>query len=89
MFSVYVLYSERFKKIYIGYTSDLSKRLESHNQFSTSGYTAKFRPWRVVLVEEFGIKSDAIRRERQLKSAQGRKFIKALLPESETKTNDH
>jgi len=27
---VYVLFSASFKKIYIGYTSDLKKRIESH-----------------------------------------------------------
>jgi putative endonuclease len=76
MFTVYVLYSEKFDKIYIGYTSDLKKRLLSHNQLATMGWTIRYRPWKLVHKEEFGIKSEAIKREKELKSYQGRKFIR-------------
>ena len=31
MYSVYVLYSNEYKKCYIGFTSDLGKRIASHN----------------------------------------------------------
>ncbi|MFO7826670.1 MAG: GIY-YIG nuclease family protein [Cyclobacterium sp.] len=43
MFTVYALYSEKFDKIYIGFTSDLQKRLISHNELGTKGWTIKFR----------------------------------------------
>ncbi|NOT75002.1 MAG: GIY-YIG nuclease family protein [Cyclobacteriaceae bacterium] len=72
---VYVLYSEKFQKIYIGYTSDLKARFESHNIFSKKGWTIKFRPWTIIHQEEYDSKSDAMRRERELKSAKGREFI--------------
>ncbi|MFO7825668.1 MAG: GIY-YIG nuclease family protein [Cyclobacterium sp.] len=48
MFTVYALYSEKFDKIYIGFTSDLQKRLISHNELGTKGWTIKFRPWKLV-----------------------------------------
>lgn len=48
MYVVYVLYSERYSKIYIGYTSDLIDRFHSHNQFAAKGYTVHYRPWEVV-----------------------------------------
>ena len=32
MYTVYVLYSSLYDKIYIGYTSDLNARLLSHNE---------------------------------------------------------
>ena len=32
MFTVYVLYSESYDKIYVGYTSDLDKRMLSYNE---------------------------------------------------------
>jgi len=63
-FVVYVLFSEKFKKIYIGYTSDLISRFHSHNAFSSSGYTVRFRPWKIVHVEFFESKAEAIKREK-------------------------
>ncbi|MFZ2906251.1 MAG: GIY-YIG nuclease family protein [Cyclobacteriaceae bacterium] len=76
MYWVYVLYSTGFNKIYIGFTSDLEKRLLSHNQLATKGWTTKFRPWKIIYKECFDSKQTAILREKQLKSAKGREFIR-------------
>ncbi|MFD3275113.1 GIY-YIG nuclease family protein [Aquirufa echingensis] len=65
MFVTYVLYSATFDKIYIGYTSDLISRFHSHNSLAKSGYTIRFRPWKVIYVEFFDIKSDAMKREKR------------------------
>jgi putative endonuclease len=70
-----VLHSPAFKKIYIGFTSDLDKRLLAHNQLATKGYTIRFRPWTLVYSEEFESKKMAMLREKHLKSAAGRNFI--------------
>jgi putative endonuclease len=78
-FTVYVLYSEKFDKIYIGFTSDLENRLVSHNKLATKGWTIKFRPWKVIHTEIFHKKKDALAREKQLKSALGREFIRSTL----------
>ena len=75
MFTVYVLYSEKYNKIYIGYTSNIEQRLLSHNELETKGYTSKFRPWRLIYTEVFSEKSEAMKREKQLKTAKGREFI--------------
>ncbi len=48
MFVTYVLFSPAFNKIYVGYTSDLIDRYNSHNFLSTKGFTKNFRPWIVV-----------------------------------------
>ncbi len=79
MFTVYVLYSKKFNKIYVGYTSDIADRILSHNELATKGYTVKYRPWEIILTEIFDEKSLAIKREKQLKSANGRKFIWNLI----------
>ena len=79
MFTVYVLFSRKYSKIYIGYTSDLDARFLSHNHLATKGFTVKFRPWEIVHTENFEIKSEALKREKALKGGQGRKFIKDLL----------
>jgi putative endonuclease len=75
MFTVYVLYSPKFNKIYIGYTSNLEQRLLSHNELGKKGWTIKFRPWIVIHTEELGTKAEAMKREKQLKSAKVREFI--------------
>ena len=75
MFFTYILYSKRFGKIYIGFTSDLEKRLASHNDEKNKGWTKKFQPWTLAYSEEFQEKADAMKREKQLKSGNGRAFI--------------
>jgi putative endonuclease len=76
MFVTYALYSEKYNKIYIGYTADLIDRFYSHNIHSTKGYTKNFRPWIVVYLEFHELKSTATQREKQLKSSRGRDFIR-------------
>ena len=78
-FVVYALYSERFNKIYIGYTSNLVARLRSHNELGTRSYTVKYRPWKVIHTELFNSKSEALKREKKLKTAAGRQFIWSLV----------
>ena len=79
MFTVYVLYSEKYDKIYIGYTSDIGQRLLSHNELGKKGYTMKYRPWKIIHQEIFPEKSKAMKREKQLKTAKGREFIWSLI----------
>ncbi len=79
MFTVYVLYSANYKKIYIGFTSDLSQRLLSHNELGKKGWTIKFRPWQLVHTETFQEKADAMKREKELKTATGRNFIWSII----------
>jgi len=74
---VYVLRSAQGDRRYIGHTDDLAARLERHNAglvFSTAPY----RPWHLVHAERFETRSDAMRRERLLKSGQGREFLNEL-----------
>ena len=82
MFFVYVLLSEDFNKIYIGYTSDIDNRLIAHNHPSNKGWTKSFQPWKLVYYEQFENKSDAMSREKQLKYQKGRKFIKTEIIKS-------
>ncbi|MGZ5280736.1 MAG: GIY-YIG nuclease family protein [Bacteroidia bacterium] len=79
MFVTYVLYSTKYSKIYIGYTSNLPERLLSHNIYAKKGFTIKFRPWEVIHKEAFSSKAEAMKREKELKSAKGREFVKTLI----------
>ena len=75
MYKVYVLYSKKFNKIYIGFTSDLQARFLSHNKLAHKGYTVKFRPWQIAFFETFDTKKEAMAREKFLKSGKGRAFV--------------
>ncbi len=81
MFVVYLLYSSKFDKIYIGYTSDLIDRFYSHNFRANKGHTLKYRPWEVVYVEFLETKPEALIREKQLKSSRGRNFCREKIKE--------
>jgi len=75
MYGVYVLHSPAFDKIYVGQSSQVATRLHFHNHGPTKGWTARYRPWELVHSEEFATRSEAVMREKQLKSARGRRWI--------------
>ncbi len=81
MFYVYVIKSESFGKIYIGQTSDVDKRLKQHNDPDNhfSKYTKRIKgTWQLMYEEELLTRSEALSRERFLKSGNGRSFLKAF-----------
>jgi putative endonuclease len=67
MFYVYVLKSLVVERYYIGHTTDLEKRLAEHNRGKTRS-TKGYLPWRLVYSENFETKSEAFRREQEIKS---------------------
>ena len=75
-FVVYILFSEKHNKTYVGFTSNLIERFKSHNLLGTKGYTLKFRPWKVIYVEFFSSKLEAMKRELFFKSGKGRDYVK-------------
>ncbi len=79
MYFVYALYSEKQNKIYIGYSSDPEKRMLSHNDERNKGWTGRYQSWKLVYTEKCDTKTEALKREKQLKSARGRKFIWNLI----------
>lgn len=73
-FYVYVLESLKDFKRYIGYTDNLKKRIEKHKEglnFSTKSRL----PIRLIYFEGCLNRQDARRREKYLKSTQGRRFL--------------
>ena len=78
-FCVYILCSEAFPdKIYTGFTSHLILRMQQHNHsnFDNKAHTKKFRPWKVIYLDFYELKADALSREKWLKSGAGREWIK-------------
>lgn len=76
MYTVYILYSEKHNKTYVGFTTDMQARFLSHNELGIKGWTIKFRPWIIIHTEEFYNKAEAMRREKWFKSGIGRDYIK-------------
>jgi putative endonuclease len=76
MFSVYILYSPSSSKTYVGFTNNLSRRLNEHNFTETKGFTLKYRPWVNIYEEVFELKSEAMKKEKYFKSGLGREDIK-------------
>ena len=74
MFYIYIL-EGKDARLYIGYTSDIKKRLKEHNQ-GLSKSTKPYMSWRLVYYEACLEKTDAERRERYLKTTQGGRLIK-------------
>jgi putative endonuclease len=56
-------------------TNNLERRLLDHNERG-HGWTARYRPWQIIHSECFDNKTSALKRERELKSARGRRFIR-------------
>ena len=77
LFTVYILYSEKFNKHYTGFSSNLSERLVSHNKLGHD-WTARYRPWKLIFTKNFDNKQDAVAYERWLKTGAGRDYIKSL-----------
>jgi putative endonuclease len=52
---------------YTGYTTDIGKRVRAHNDGKGAKYTMSRLPVRIVHTEEFGSKSEAMKREAAIK----------------------
>ena len=76
MYYVYVIVN-REGKIYIGQTKDITKRLNDHNK-GWSKYTRGKGEWKILFIERYNTRREAIRRERYLKSGKGREYIREI-----------
>ena len=80
MWKVYIIYSEKIDRYYTGVTDDIEWRLERHNQ-GWGRYTKRGIPWAVVYSEEYNNKSDALKRECEIKARKSKKYIESLIKE--------
>ena len=74
--------SEATGRRYIGYTSDIDRRLREHNdkKAGKKRFTRKQPgPWSLVYQEEFSTRKEAMHREKFLKSGQGREWLSKKL----------
>ena len=82
MYFVYVLKNLRTGGNYVGHTGNLERRVIQHNSsnYKPERYTNKISgPWELVYKEKYLTKAHAMRREKFLKSGQGRDYLKTRL----------
>ena len=78
MFVVYIMYSASYNKYYTGSCANIDIRIKRHN----AGYTRSTKygiPWEIVHTEIFNTRTEAVRRERQIKSYKGGEAFKKLI----------
>lgn len=78
MHFVYVLQSLTDKTYYIGSTQNLNQRLVDHNT-GKSRYTKRKIPWVVIHSEEYATKTEALKREKQIKNWKNIRAIEHLI----------
>ena len=79
MYYVYLLKSLKDPtKSYVGYTTDLKKRLEAHNS-GGSIHTNADRPWKLIVYIAFDTKEKALAFEKYIKAGSGYAFAKKRL----------
>ncbi|SRR5258705_12726207 len=75
---VYILYSAHLDLYYIGFSEDPENRLNKHLS-DHKGFTSRTKDWKIVHKEIFQQKSEALKRERQLKAWKNKIRIKELI----------
>lgn len=87
-YSVYILYSEKANKYYIGHSEDVNRRLDEHNNpIQNSKFTAKYIPWILIArFELFETRALAMKAESYIKKQKSRKFIQTLIENKGSKS---
>ena len=78
MYYAYILQSNKDKQFYTGYTNDLKERLKLHNDGKVTS-TKNRLPVELVYYEACLNQQDATHREKYLKTAWGKRYIKTRL----------
>ena len=78
---IYILYSRKVDRYYVGETENIDNRLNAHLT-GISTYTSMADDWKVVYSESFGSRNAAIRREKEIKRKKSRKYIEYLMNRS-------
>lgn len=80
MYTVYILYSKKDSKLYVGCSSNLKNRIKRHNAGNIIS-TRNRRPFVLIHSEKYEDKTEAFNRERFLKSLWGGRTKKKILKE--------
>ncbi len=78
MACVYILFSKKLNKHYIGACKDLERRLYEHN-IGHSKFTKTGMPWELKYSEDYEDLGTAKKREQEIKKKKSRKYVEALI----------
>ena len=81
-FFVYILYSSKCDKFYVGHTEDIEKRLYEHNHSKGGNFSSSCLPWILVYKESLLSRPEAMKREKEIKGKKSRKYIISLITDS-------
>ena len=75
MFYVYILQSKKDKRLYIGYSKDLQRRIKEHNEGKVKA-TQNRLPMELIYYEAYKYEKIAKKQEMFYKTGQGRRVLK-------------
>ena len=75
---VYIIYSAKINKYYIGACTNLDRRLYEHN-IGHSTFTSTGVPWELRYTEQFTSLPEAKQREKEIKNKKSRIYIENLI----------
>jgi len=75
---IYILMSQKDREFYVGYTKDIQKRLKERNAGKVRS-TKERRPLKLIYWEGCINQKDAMKREKYLKTAWGKRYVKRRL----------
>lgn len=78
MFVVYIIKSQKTNCFYTGHCENFQDRLKKHNN-KRCKYTKSKVPWVLVYLEKFETRSEAMKREGEIKRKKSRKYIEWLI----------
>lgn len=78
MHYVYIIRSQKNHQFYIGSTKDVRDRIKQHERSETKSLKNK-GPFEIVCIEEFVTKTEALKREKQIKRYKGGRAFKKLI----------
>jgi putative endonuclease len=75
MYSIYILFSLKTNKYYIGSTDDLARRLKHHNAGSTPSTKSGAPNWEIRYTETVLDRAAALKSELEIKKKKSRNYI--------------
>ena len=79
MFLVYIIYSSKTDRYYVGSTENIDARIIRHNSGTNKSTKAGSPDWELKHTEDFPTLSGARKRESEIKRKKSRKYIEWLI----------
>ena len=79
MYFVYILFSSKSCKYYIGSTDNIESRLKHHNAGSTPSTKSGAPHWELKYMESLSDRTAALKREMDIKKKKSKRYIEWLI----------